>query len=123
MDSTICPDSQRLKSFAVGNVTGSAFGKIADHVATCPNCDASLQALNGIADGLVTDLKCLQQDDACRAETVPQQLATTARLAMVRDIGIDPGRSFARRLADGPCRLGKFELEAELGVGSFGYVF
>src|SRR5262249_19746781 len=39
------------------------------------------------------------------------------------EVAIDPGRRFARLVANGPCRLGKFHLESQLGVGSFGYVF
>jgi hypothetical protein len=39
------------------------------------------------------------------------------------EISIDSGRRYARQLAAGDCRLGKFELQAELGAGSFGYVF
>jgi serine/threonine protein kinase len=36
---------------------------------------------------------------------------------------VDAGRDLARRLAEGPVRLDRFELQAELGLGSFGYVF
>jgi hypothetical protein len=39
------------------------------------------------------------------------------------EMSFDSGRRYARQLATGDCRLGKFELESQLGVGSFGYVF
>jgi tRNA A-37 threonylcarbamoyl transferase component Bud32 len=39
------------------------------------------------------------------------------------DVSLDSGRRLARMLGEGACRLGRFELEAELGVGSFGHVF
>ena len=35
----------------------------------------------------------------------------------------DAGRDLARRLSEGPVWLDRFELQAELGIGSFGYVF
>ncbi len=38
-------------------------------------------------------------------------------------IAADAGRDLARRLLEGVVRLDRFELQAELGVGSFGYVF
>src|SRR5262249_10467782 len=38
-------------------------------------------------------------------------------------VSADAGRDLARRLLAGPVRLDRFELQSELGVGSFGYVF
>src|SRR5206468_5066209 len=64
------------------------------------------------------------------AAAIPPSLVDAARSAAERflqsdagEIAVDPGRRFARLVANGPCRLGKFQLESQLGVGSFGYVF
>jgi hypothetical protein len=60
----------------------------------------------------------------------PEELMSVARRVVAlpangapSGISIDPGRHYARQLAAGNCRLGRFALEAELGAGSFGYVF
>ncbi len=53
-------------------------------------------------------------------------LPAAARLSGGRtpaDIRLDSGRHFANMLEFGPCRVGRFELQEELGVGAFGYVF
>ncbi len=60
---------------------------------------------------------------------VPPEVMLSAKEAALSpgitssNFALDPGRRYAKKLADGPCRLGKFELQSELGVGSFGYVF
>jgi serine/threonine protein kinase len=38
-------------------------------------------------------------------------------------VSMDPGKRYARRLADEPVFVDRFELLDELGDGSFGYVF
>jgi serine/threonine protein kinase len=61
---------------------------------------------------------------------LPEEILDAARRARgassnpaSRDVSFDAGRQYARQLATGDRRLGKFELQAELGAGSFGYVF
>jgi serine/threonine protein kinase len=88
-----------------------------------------LQELDHVSDGLVTGLRHLPAHAAGRHPDVPASLLTIARTAAApgngeaATISIDSGRRYARQLALGDCRLGKFELQAELGAGSFGYVF
>jgi hypothetical protein len=130
---TPCPSGEDLKAFAVGDLGEAKLEEIAAHVAACPFCDASLQALDQYADGLLTDLHQLGAASPVAAEAdVPERLVHAALSAVEdedddskqnREVALDPGRRLARRLAEGHCRLGRFELEAELGVGSFGYVF
>src|SRR5207248_8112241 len=38
-------------------------------------------------------------------------------------VSLDSGRRVARMVGAGACRFGRFQLESELGVGSFGHVF
>jgi serine/threonine protein kinase len=77
---------------------------------------------------LVTELRQLGEPPQDAPE-MPAELVEAVRAAADRvvhsdgDLAVDPGRRFARLLANGPCRLGKFELQSQLGVGSFGYVF
>ena len=123
--SSPCPSGDDLTAFAVGNLPGETFARIAGHVEDCPACEGLLQSLDHCADGLVSGLRQLKDAETNEASDVPQELLTAlhADNGKIPDISIDTGRRFARQLAAGDCRLGKFELQAELGAGSFGYVF
>ncbi len=131
MTSSICPKADELKAFAIGDLPEAKLEKIAAHVTDCQRCDSSLQDLDKYADGLVTELKFLKSDRADdQTLNVPQKLLEVAQSLGQQngddahsDLSLDSGHRLARKLAEGPCRLGRFELEAELGVGSFGYVF
>jgi hypothetical protein len=124
-----CPSQDQLSAFAVGNLSAAAFAEVAGHVETCPDCEALLQEFDDHSDGLVTGLRHLKPPRENEPFAVPQDLLTVARQAATPDTGassqisVDSGRRYARQLALGSCRLGKFELQAELGAGSFGYVF
>jgi len=127
MTAGTCPAPDDLREFAIGNITDSLFSRIAEHVQSCRDCDAVLQALDEHPDGLISELRQLGTSEVVSTE-VPQRLIEIARSAFDTHIGsssisLDPGRRYARDLAAGPVRLGRFELQAELGVGSFGYVF
>jgi len=127
--STPCPSREELQAFALGNLTSPTMERLAQHVIECPSCDATLCSLDEQADGLVTELRQLETGGSA-VVTVPQELLKVARSAAdvygsddSTDVAVDPGRRFARLVANGPCRLGRFSLESQLGVGSFGYVF
>ena len=127
MASLPCPTVAELSAFALGNLSGTSFARIAGHLDSCRACEASLQAFDGLADPLVAGLQhapVVSHPDCA----MPQDLVSAARQAAsaggtALDIALYSGRRYARQLAAGDCRLGKFELQAELGTGSFGYVF
>src|SRR5437870_1676917 len=130
MASPLCPRVDELKAYAVGDLCGSAFDAIAAHEERCRDCEASLQAFDDHADGLVAGLRDLKDAGEEDGVVPPAELITAARKIAVlspgratSEISIDSGRHYAQQLAAGNCRLGKFELQAELGAGSFGYVF
>ena len=127
---SVCPRVDELKAFAVGDLCGASFDEIAAHVEQCHDCEASLQAFDNHADGLVIGLRDLNDPQKEEALVAPEELIAVARQSVVQqsngpgaDLAVDSGRRYARQLAAGNCRLGKFELQAELGAGSFGYVF
>ncbi len=135
-DPNICPPTDVLRAFAIGDLDGRQLEEVAEHVADCPSCEESLAAYDDYADALVSELK---DGSASRGsssitsdvlEAVEVAVATrgtgartTSRSRSRSSGAFDPGRAFAKRLADGPVRLGRFELKTELGAGSFGYVF
>ena len=99
------------------------------HVLGCEPCDRALWSLDGMTDGLLRSLSGLGRD-AQPSAPLPESLLQLARSAWRSpcggsgpDVSLDSGRRLARMLGEGACRLGRFELEAELGVGSFGHVF
>lgn len=125
---TQCPTGDELQAFSLGNLPTIELERVARHVGHCPACDAALHKLDEAGDGLVTELR--QLDVAAPAGmSVPQALLEVARQAAENSVPageqvvVDPGRRFSRLVADGPCRLGKFLLQVQLGVGTFGYVF
>jgi hypothetical protein len=126
-----CPTFQDLEAFAVGDLPGQLLERVAAHVAGCESCESVLQGFDARADELVAGLKLLARRSNHQTDApVPAKLVEIARTAgrtpadgAPRDVSLDPGRRLARELREGPCRLGRFDLECELGAGSFGYVF
>jgi tRNA A-37 threonylcarbamoyl transferase component Bud32 len=124
-----CPSPAELRAFAVGDLGGADIDRIAAHVVACAPCDRALRALDGMTDGLLRSLNGFGPDPPLPAP-LPEALLRVARDAgrpscggPRADVSLDAGRRLARMLGEGPCRLGRFELVAELGVGSFGHVF
>jgi len=123
-----CPQRTELAAFAVGALEEDELDRIARHVEDCDACGGLLVELDGDSDELVSGLRGLGREEPEGDERleVPSALVDAARGSFAKGDGevvVDPGRKIARSLADGPHRLGKFELLEELGVGSFGYVF
>ena len=127
--SEACPNAQELRAFSVGSLSGTMLESVAQHVESCAACNAALEGLDNYADGFVSDLGRLSQQHSTVDLVVPQEVVTSAQKVAgsssvtSSNINLDPGRRYARKLADGPCRLGRFELQSELGDGSFGHVF
>jgi serine/threonine protein kinase len=128
MSISTCPAKTELHAFALGNLAESETTRIAEHILDCLPCQENLAGFDASRDGLVESLRELQRLPASPQPQVPESVFSIANgagtgCAPGREIMLDPGRQLAHRLADGRCRLGKFELEAELGAGSFGHVF
>lgn len=124
-----CPPTNVLKTFAVGDLDGEKLEQIANHITNCRSCERALAALDEYTDGLLSELKQLP---GSKEPTIPERVLQAATAAAssgwtgkrtASSVDFDPGRAYAGRLADGPVRLGRFELRNELGNGSFGCVF
>jgi serine/threonine protein kinase len=97
-------------------------------VENCPACQGLLDRLDPVNDELVSQL---QRQSAApgiqNGEDSPWARAAQALGSRFGRLGhkvaADAGRDLAKRLLEGPVLLDRFELRAELGVGSFGYVF
>jgi|GEM_PF-878937 len=136
MTTSPCPNHQTLASFAHGQLASDAWDAVASHVEDCPTCQDRLDQIEADADGLVTQLQQLPALPAA-SQGAPDPWASAildraalrssshsaAMSARGEDVFPDAGRNLARRLREGPVKLDRFELQSELGVGSFGYVF
>ncbi len=94
----------------------------------CKDCLGRLEGLDAAADELVGQLRTIPTGESAQngdndrwVSSVLTERATDGRRG--RQVVADVGRELVRRLSDGPVWLDRFELQAELGVGSFGYVF
>ncbi len=125
-----CPTEQELSAFLVGKLSTPSLARIERHVEDCSHCQASFDQLDGHDDELLTKLAHRSATQTGDLEQTPEPVLASARTAVTSlplgerpEVSLDSGRHFARLLKEGPCRLGRFELLSELGVGSFGYVF
>lgn len=124
-----CPTHYELQAFVVGDLPSFTYEQIADHLDHCPHCTTVLDAWDDFSDELVTQLTGLTEGSAPEVGEMPERLLVVAKSVTGKlgsgseSFSVDAGRRFSKQLADGPISLGKFELRAELGIGSFGYVF
>ncbi len=128
MSQPLCPSADKLREFALGLFVGNEFEVIAQHVEACPSCQTQLEELDHSSDPLVDQLQHLSASVAANTSEKDEQSWARAVLTGNTQSGssritADAGRGLARRLLEGPVCLDRFELRAELGVGSFGYVF
>ncbi|MGE3804274.1 MAG: protein kinase [Gemmataceae bacterium] len=114
MKTSLCPDAKELQEFVLGNLARGPFARVADHVATCVDCDTALRRLDDERDTLTRGLCGLPGELKAELPEIPEKLIASVRSFRLR--GAPPSRP---RLT----RIGKFELLEELGVGSFGQVF
>jgi len=129
-----CPESTELWAFAAGDLTDSRLEQLAKHVEHCESCGIIIDSLSQHSQsGLVAELRAIQHRPSAlesrrkghRCE-VPESLVEAACEAVgssMMPASFDSGKRLANKLKEGPVRLGRFQLESELGVGAFGYVF
>ena len=128
-----CPSRLELKEFAGGDMPELQLERLSCHVERCTDCGEILdRELQAEGAGLVSALRAATASMSSDFEgegpgiEVPETLVKVASDLgdpAVASMSFDAGRRLANRLQDGPVRLGRFELQSELGVGSFGYVF
>ena len=122
-----CPSESDLKAFAIGDVSTDRFQLVQRHVEACDRCRSVLDGLDSQADPLLQQLRSVSAPATAETIDVPEPVLASARAVLNHndrsEMTLDCGRHYARLLKEGPCRIGRFELLAELGAGSFGYVF
>lgn len=129
-----CPNQKELRAFAVGDLDDERLEQLALHLVDCAMCGTVVDEFSMHPhSGLVADLRTINipSADLDRSldsqgfkvpETLLQAVFDATDPASI-PVSFDPGRRLANRLANGPVRLGRFELQSVLGAGAFGYVF
>ncbi len=98
------------------------------HLEACESCQRRLEALDqhsGELIGRLAELETRSRPPSGADEAAARLVAAVLSGAgwSESQIAADAGKDLASRLLKGVVRLDRFELRAELGVGSFGYVF
>ena len=127
-----CPKKIELFAFAVGDLAEARLEQLANHVDECEACGnvvdevtqenesgLELQSINVQS----TDLELKDETQGLEVPDVLMQAAFNASDLSSLPVSFDAGKRLANQLEKGTCRLGRFELKSELGVGAFGYVF
>src|SRR5262245_13423332 len=105
MHATGCAGRVELEEFAVGSLPEREFGRIADHVECCRDCEVTLQTLDHHTDPLLSQLRRLDGTEESRVESLSQGLIEAVRSArMQRGVGAWSSAE------EGGRRLGKFEI-------------
>ena len=128
---TGCPTDDELRAFGSGRLNSESVDSVAQHVEECAECESRLDRIDEPTDDFVAGLReCATPAENQRDFAVPASVAeavdgvaTLSRSGTGSSVSMDPGKRYARRLADGPVFVDRFELLDELGDGSFGYVF
>lgn len=127
MPQSRCPDSAELSRFVTGELPRGEFARVADHIAGCADCETTLEALDDVADLVLSRVRESARHSTATIEPVPAELLNAVR--SIRGItgptasGHQSNGVSAWCNGEAPKQLGKFELLEELGIGSFGHVF
>jgi serine/threonine protein kinase len=125
-----CPTQSQLEEFSLGRLAGVDFHRVARHVEHCETCGQQLQKLDVQSDELVRGLRWLSRSNgdaiaptSIHVDRFAHSIVSLLERELPPRVTVDAGRHYSRMLSQGSCRIGRFELLEEVGVGSFGHVF
>ena len=118
MNRTNCPTDDELRAFGSGRLNSDTMETVAQHVEECIDCESRLGRIDEPPDEFVAGLReCAtpaenQHDFAVPASVAEaiDGVATLSRSGTGSSVSMDPGNRYARRLADGPVFVDRFEL-------------
>ena len=119
MTTTTCPSHEDLTAYLSGRLSDADLEEVAEHLETCPECQALLTTLDAADDTLVATLRRAAPKDPCLEES-------QCRLAIGRVHAMfGAAASTANQPRDTLCgqSLGEYYLTEELGRGGMGRVY
>ncbi len=122
-----CAESTELWAFAAGDLTDSRLEQLAKHVEHCESCGIILDSPSQHdQSGLVAELRAIRHRPTafdsrskgrrCEALENLVEAVCDAVGSTTMPASFDSGKRLANKLKEGPVRLGRFQLESELGV-------
>src|SRR5688500_18180228 len=102
-----CPAPAELAEFITGNLSGTSFQRIAQHVERCRACEEALGSLDAQTTPFLASLQQAGRGEATPEESVPGDLLDAAR-SLFGEHGAPADPPIVC-----PRRLGKFELLEE----------
>ncbi|MBN2577933.1 MAG: TIGR03067 domain-containing protein [Pirellulales bacterium] len=111
MPTVTCPDRETLRRYSLGLLSDEQSNEIAEHLESCPDCQATIVNLGDATDTLVGRLRTPTENDSCLAEPQFQS-------ALAEAMEMPPAEPTAILQT-----LGEYHLLETLGRGGMGRVY
>ena len=89
MNVALCPDRERLESYALGKLAPDDLDSVAEHLLACPNCDSVVESLESVSDSLVEELRKPALEDQLELEPELRQSLEALRDGQIGGAALD----------------------------------